>query len=141
MNWEIAEGQHQLLDSIQPLWVATKHTDLKLAGEPKRLYSRPVENSKQPSDGSSRPQLTYPLWQRLGLAAAMFLIAILGGRKGVLEWAPFLGFGLYWLILVPRQNGEPLGEYFKKPYAIASTTVLLAALGGFVLRLYIVWSK
>jgi hypothetical protein len=71
----------------------------------------------------------------------MFLIAILGARKGVLEGAPFVVFGLYGLILVPRQSGEPLGEYIKKPSVIASGTVLLATLVGFVLRLYVLASK
>ena len=78
----------------------------------------------------------FPFWLRVALALIMFLCAMLGAREGFLEWAPYLGCGLYWLILVERNKTESLKEYLKKPRALASGAVLLAALVILGFRLY-----
>jgi hypothetical protein len=80
----------------------------------------------------SKPRSIFPLWFRIGLAALFFVDAALDARKAFLrfEWVPWFCFGMYWLIDFTRQEGEPLGAFFKKPRAIASAAFLMAALVG-----------
>jgi len=82
---------------------------------------------------SSQPRSILPRWFRIGLAALMFLDAALNARKAFyrFEWVAWLCFGMYWLIDITRQEGEPLRAFFKKPRAIASLAFLTASLVGF----------
>jgi hypothetical protein len=63
----------------------------------------------------------------------MFLDAALHARKAFFqfEWVSWFCFGIYWLIYFPRQEGESLRAFFKKPQAIASAAFLTAAVVGF----------
>jgi hypothetical protein len=82
---------------------------------------------------SPQPHLIVPLWARIGLAALMFLNAILNARKPFVqfEWVPWFCMGAYWLVSVPRQKGETLSAYVMTPRGIASIAFLTAALVGF----------
>ena len=81
---------------------------------------------------SPQRRFILPFWVRMGLAALMFLDAALYARKAFFqfEWVAWFCFGMYWLIDVPRQKGEPLSAYFKSPRAIASIAFLAAAVVG-----------
>jgi hypothetical protein len=63
----------------------------------------------------------------------MFLDAVLYARKAFFqfEWVAWFCVGMYWLIAVSRQKGEPLRAYLRNPRAIASIAFLTAALMGF----------
>ncbi len=82
---------------------------------------------------SPRPRFAWPLWIRIGLSSLMFLDAALDARKHFFqfEWVTWLCFGMYWLLNVPRQEGEPLRQYFKHPRCILSFAFLLASMVGF----------
>jgi hypothetical protein len=88
---------------------------------------------------SPQPRFILPLWARVGLAALMFLNAVLNARKPFLqfEWVPWLCMGMFWLINFPRQKGESLSAYFKNPRGIASIAFLTAALVGFTHRVFV----
>jgi hypothetical protein len=92
----------------------------------------------------TQPRSVLPLWGRMGLAALMFLVALLGARKAFLkfEWVPWLCFGIFWLINFPRRRGEPIRAYLKTgSRAIASVAFVAAALIGFGYNLYILYTK
>ena len=46
-------------------------------------------------------------------------------------WVAYLCFGLYWLLFLPRQVGEPFRTYLRNPRAIAMVGLLIASLVGF----------
>jgi hypothetical protein len=83
------------------------------------------------------------LWLRMGIAALMFSCGVLEARKGFLHfaWVPWFCMGMYNLIDVPRHEGEPIREYFRKPRAIASNAFLLAGAIGFGYVLYALLAK
>jgi hypothetical protein len=97
----------------------------------------------QQSSISPQPGFILSPRLRIVMAALMFLCAVLDVRKGLLQfdWVPWFCFGLFYLYGVPRQRGEPLGAYFKRPRAIASSALLAAAGGGFFYNLYVLWKK
>src|SRR5258706_5928160 len=76
--------------------------------------------------------MQFQLWARIGLAALMFLNAVLNARKAFVQfdWVPWFCMGMYCLIIVPRQKGETRSAYFKKPRGIASIAFLTSALTG-----------
>ena len=82
---------------------------------------------------SPQPRFMLPFWIRLSIAGLMFLDAALYARKAFFqfEWVEWFCFGMYWLIAVSRQKGEPLGTYLRNPRAIASIVFLMAAMVGF----------
>lgn len=45
------------------------------------------------------------------------------------DWVGFLCFGLYFLLFVPRQKGEPARTYFGKPRNLVSLALLVAIIG------------
>jgi hypothetical protein len=82
---------------------------------------------------SPRPRFVWPLWIQISLAALMFLDAGLDALRHFLqfEWVTWLCFGMFWLINVPRQEGEPIGKYFRNPRSIVSFAFLVASMVGF----------
>ena len=70
--------------------------------------------------------------------ALMLLVAALSIYKHFarLEWVPWLCFGLFWFLFVPRQQGEPFAKYFSKPRAIASGILVTTAMAGFPRNLH-----
>jgi hypothetical protein len=97
----------------------------------------------QQSGVSPQPGFILSSRVRIGMAALMFLCAVLDVRKGLLQfdWLPWFCFGLFYLYGVPRQKGEPLTAYFKRPRAIASSILLAVAGVGFFHNLYVLWKK
>jgi hypothetical protein len=97
----------------------------------------------QRSGVSPQPGVISPPWLRRGIAALMFLCAVLGVQKGLLQfgWVPWFCMGLFYLAGVPRQKGESVGEYFKRPRAIASSALLATAVVGFSRNLYVALTK
>jgi hypothetical protein len=85
-----------------------------------------------------------PLWGRMGLAALMFLVAVLAARKAFLkfEWVPWLCLGIFWLINFPRRKGEPIRAYLKTGLrAVASFAFGVAAVIGSGYNLYVWYTK
>lgn len=74
-----------------------------------------------------------PLWARIGMACLFFLDAALMMSKHFLrlKWVPWLSFGVYWLIYLQRQPGEPWGAFLSKPRAVATTLLLLISIVWF----------
>ena len=95
------------------------------------------------SDASSKPVFFLPYWVRIGVACVMFAVTVLYVWKGFFhfEWVGWLCFGLYYLLYVPRQKGEPAGAYFKKPRTVASLALITTALVGFGYYLRLVFTK
>jgi hypothetical protein len=74
----------------------------------------------------------------------MFLCSVLGVlKKGFLqfEWVPWFCMGLFYLAGVPRQRGERVGEYFKRPRTVASSALLVVAVAGFLYNLYVLFTR
>src|SRR5258706_4205488 len=96
----------------------------------------------QRSSVSPQPGFSPP-WLRRGVAALMLLCAVLGVRKGFLqfEWVPYFCFGLFYLTAVLRQKGEPVGAYYKRPRVIATSALLVASIVGFLYNLYVAFTK
>jgi len=82
---------------------------------------------------SPQPRFILPFWARIGLAALMFLNAVLNARKAFVQfdWVAWFCMGMYWLIVMPRQKGKTLSTHFKNPRGIASIAFLTVALVGF----------
>lgn len=97
----------------------------------------------QPSNVSPQPGFISPPWLRRGIAALMFLCAVLRMRKGFLqfEWVPYFCFGLLYLAGIPRQKGEPFGAYFRRPRVIAWSALLVVSIVGFLYNLYVLFAK
>jgi hypothetical protein len=57
------------------------------------------------------------------------------------EWIPYLCFGTYWLISLPRQVEEPFLTYLRKPRAIASSLLLIVAIAGIGHNLYTAFAR
>ena len=92
----------------------------------------------------TQPRFFLPLWGRIGLAALMFLLAVLYARKAFLkfEWVPWLCFGTYWLINFPRKRGESLRAYLKTgSRAVASLALIASAVIGCGYNLYVLYTK
>ena len=84
-----------------------------------------------------------PLWGRVGMACLMFLVAVVHMSKHSLrfEWIPWLCFGLYWLVYIPKPAGETFGTYSKKPRAIAMALLIIVVVVGSGHNLYGLFSK
>jgi hypothetical protein len=97
----------------------------------------------QGSDSSSKLVSFLPFWMRIGMASLMFVIVVLSmwTRLPWFEWAPWLCFGLYYLLYVPRQKGAAFAAYVKEPRAIASLALLVAAIAGIGRNLYVAFAK
>jgi len=97
----------------------------------------------QGSNVSYHPVLSLPRWLRIGLSCLFFVDAVLNMWKHLLlfEWVAWLSLGLYWLLYVPKQTGETLVEYLKKPRGFASLILLVAALIGFAYNLRVAYTK
>jgi hypothetical protein len=97
----------------------------------------------QRSGASPQPGVISPPWLQKGVAALMFLCALLGVRKEFLqfEWVGYFCLGLFYLTAVLRQKGEPVGAYYKKPRVIATSTLLVASMVGFSYNLYVLFTK
>ena len=82
---------------------------------------------------SSETAFFLPLWARIGIASLMFAVTVLSIWQHFLrfEWVGWFCFGLYYLTYVPRQKGETLGAYFKKPRSITQVALLFATFAGF----------
>jgi hypothetical protein len=97
----------------------------------------------QGSELSPEPIFALPRWMRIGMAAFLLAVAVLVMWKGFLRlhWAPPFCLGFYYLIAVPRQKGEAFAAYIKKPRAMASSALILAALTVSGYSLYTLYSR
>jgi hypothetical protein len=89
---------------------------------------------------SSQPGYPFvsSIWVRVAMACSMLLLTALEISTHFLrfKWVGWLCFGLYCLLFLPRQEGESLRAYWKKPRVIAMGVLILAALAGFGHNLY-----
>ncbi len=89
----------------------------------------------------SRYWAPIPLWGRLGMACLMFFCAALNTSKHSprFAWIPWLCFGLYWLVNIPKRAGETFGTYLKKPRATAMALLIIVVTAGFGHNLYVLF--
>jgi hypothetical protein len=95
-------------------------------------------------DSLAQPDGKFFRRMRIVVASIMFLDAALEMWKpGFLKltWVPWVAFGLYFLLSIPRQNTEPFSTYIRKP-RIALTLMLLAlSMSWFGHDLYLLFAK
>lgn len=101
----------------------------------------PVEVFVQESTLSA-PPVFLPLWVRIGLACLMFAVSLLNMWKGSwFQGAPYLCFGLHYLLYVPKQKAETFVAYCTKSRTIMSAVLLVAALAGFGNNLRVAFAR
>ena len=95
------------------------------------------------ANASAEPVFVLPFWMRIGTACLMFMVTLLSMWRGFLrfEWVPYLCFGLYYLIYVPKQRAEAAAAYLKKSRTMAAGALMVAALAGFGHNLYVAFAK
>lgn len=81
---------------------------------------------------------------RIVVASIMFLDAALEmWRPGFLKltWVPWLAFGLYFFLSIPRQTSEPFSTYIKRPRIALSLILLALSMSWFCRDLYVLFTK
>jgi len=92
----------------------------------------------QESTVSSPTVFFLPRWARISLAWFMFAVAFVSMWTAFrrFDWVEFLCFGFFYLIYIPRQNGEPPRAYFSKPRTMVSFALMIAIVSAALHTLY-----
>jgi hypothetical protein len=92
---------------------------------------------------SASPSFPFPPWTRIAMASVMFAVSAVTMWTAFsrLDWVASLCFGIYYLIYIPMQKGEPRRAYFSKPRTMFSFVLLTAVLAAALHSLHYVFTK